>query len=64
MKTTVRPAITPQTRQASIESMRDEPCDVLILGGGINGAGIARDLALRARQTETKLRIALVEQHH
>ncbi|MCP5117749.1 MAG: FAD-dependent oxidoreductase, partial [bacterium] len=44
--------------------MRRETCDVLIVGGGINGAGIARDLALRARKAGAKLRIALIEQHH
>ena len=39
--------------------MRAETFDVLILGGGINGAGTARDLALRG-----KINIGLVEQNH
>ncbi len=37
--------------------MPDSPLDVLVVAGGINGAGIARDLAGRG------LRVALVEQH-
>jgi glycerol-3-phosphate dehydrogenase len=40
------------------------PLDVLIIGGGINGAGVIRDLALRAEYSGTPLRIALVEQKH
>jgi glycerol-3-phosphate dehydrogenase len=40
--------------------LREAPLDVLILGGGINGAGIARDLALR----NGNLRIGLVEKNH
>lgn len=38
--------------------------DVLILGGGINGAGVARDLALRAKRGGVPLRIGLAEQRH
>jgi glycerol-3-phosphate dehydrogenase len=37
---------------------------VLVLGGGINGAGIIRDLALRARHAGTRLETGLVEQRH
>jgi glycerol-3-phosphate dehydrogenase len=55
----VTPAVYPGTRQAAIERLRSETFDVLILGGGINGAGTARDLALRG-----KLNIGLVEQNH
>ena len=58
------PAFSPGSRRASLERLRTELFDVLILGGGINGAGIARDLALRARQAGTPLRIGLVEQRH
>ncbi len=36
----------------------------MILGGGINGAGILRDLALRAKQGEIPLRAGLIEQNH
>ncbi len=38
--------------------------DVLVLGGGINGAGIARDLCLRDRHGGVPLRVGLVEQRH
>ncbi|HTA69223.1 MAG TPA: glycerol-3-phosphate dehydrogenase/oxidase [Bryobacteraceae bacterium] len=37
---------------------------MLVLGGGINGAGIIRDLALRARHAGTRLETGLVEQRH
>ena len=36
-----------QTRAAALASMVETPVDVLIIGGGITGAGIARDAALR-----------------
>src|ERR1700735_72437 len=48
------------SREANLARLRDEHWDVLIIGGGINGAGIARDLMLR----DAGLRIALVEQKH
>ncbi len=38
--------------------------DVLVIGGGINGAGVIRDLALRASHSQSNLRIGLVEQKH
>jgi glycerol-3-phosphate dehydrogenase len=44
--------------------LRSETFDVLIFGGGINGAGTARDLALRAKVSGKQLKIALVEQNH
>ena len=47
-----------------LASLRAKDYDVLILGGGINGAGVARDLALRANTTGTPLRIALIEKNH
>jgi glycerol-3-phosphate dehydrogenase len=40
-----------QTRAAALESMAAEPVDVLVIGGGITGAGIARDAALRGFRT-------------
>jgi glycerol-3-phosphate dehydrogenase len=43
------------TRAAQLAAMTDEPLDVLVIGGGITGAGIARDAAMRG------LRTALVE---
>ena len=42
-------------RERSIARFRDEEFDVAIIGGGINGAAIARDAAMRG------LRVALVE---
>ncbi|MGE5569630.1 MAG: glycerol-3-phosphate dehydrogenase/oxidase [Rhodospirillales bacterium] len=56
--------MTDDARERQIERLRRERLDVLILGGGINGAGVARDLALRARETGTPLSIGLVEQAH
>lgn len=49
-------------RAANLARLRneDEEFDVLILGGGINGAGIARDLTLRG----AGLRVGLVEKNH
>jgi glycerol-3-phosphate dehydrogenase len=44
-------------RQAALQAITDGPLDVLIIGGGIVGAGIARDAAMRG------LRVGLVEQH-
>jgi glycerol-3-phosphate dehydrogenase len=47
-------------RAANIEQLRTGQFDVLVIGGGINGAGIARDLVLR----DPALRVALVEKNH
>jgi glycerol-3-phosphate dehydrogenase len=47
-------------RHINIERLRSETWDVLVVGGGINGAGIVRDLALR----DAGLKIALVEKSH
>jgi glycerol-3-phosphate dehydrogenase len=52
------------SREANLARLQAGPLDVLILGGGINGAGIARDLALRTRRAGLDLRIGLVEQRH
>lgn len=46
-----------QQRQQTLQALTQEPLDVLIIGGGIVGSGIARDAALRG------LRVGLVEQH-
>jgi glycerol-3-phosphate dehydrogenase len=43
------------TRATALVAMSTEPVDLLVLGGGITGAGIARDAALRG------IRTALVE---
>jgi glycerol-3-phosphate dehydrogenase len=42
--------------RATLDQLGAEPADLLIIGGGINGAGIARDAAMRG------LRTILVEQ--
>lgn len=47
-------------RAANLERLQSEHWDVLIAGGGINGAGIARDLMLR----DAGLKVALVEKNH
>ena len=44
-------------RQATLRSLQEGPLDVLIIGGGIVGSGVARDAAMRG------LRVGLVEQH-
>lgn len=58
------PVFSRRSRRQALERLRAEPFDVLILGGGINGAGLARDLALRAQTAGIALKIALVEQRH
>src|SRR5882672_8336545 len=40
-----------------IEPLLERPLDILVIGGGIVGAGVARDAAMRG------LRVGLVEQH-
>lgn len=51
-------------RLAHIDALKNKVVDILIIGGGINGAGTLRDLALRAEQARTPLRIALIEKNH
>jgi glycerol-3-phosphate dehydrogenase len=46
-----------QTRSENLVKLRTEKFDLLIIGGGITGAGVARDAALRG------LKVALVEGH-
>jgi glycerol-3-phosphate dehydrogenase len=60
----VEPVVTTATRQNAIDRLRSEVFDVLMIGGGINGAGTARDLALRAKIAKSPLKIALVDQNH
>ena len=43
--------------QSTLKQLAQQDCDLLIVGGGINGAGIARDAAGRG------LRVILCEQH-
>src|SRR2546430_4760048 len=40
-----------RARAAALQSMAAEPVDLLVIGGGITGAGIARDAALRGIRT-------------
>ncbi len=40
-----------RTRARALASMAAEPVDLLVIGGGITGAGIARDAALRGLRT-------------
>lgn len=44
-------------RRPTVEALTAEPLDVLVVGGGIVGAGIARDAAMRG------LRVGLIEQY-
>jgi glycerol-3-phosphate dehydrogenase len=44
-----------KTRNTNLQKLKNEKFDVLIIGGGITGAGVARDAALRG------LKVALVE---
>lgn len=46
-----------EQRQHTLQALQAEPLDLLIIGGGIVGSGVARDAALRG------LKIGLVEQH-
>src|SRR5947199_10492710 len=46
---------TPFDRAHALDRLGDEPFDVLVVGGGITGAGVALDAAARG------LRVALVE---
>jgi glycerol-3-phosphate dehydrogenase len=47
-------------RETNLARLKNETWDVLVIGGGINGAGIARDLVLR----DPGIRVALVEKNH
>jgi len=44
-------------RSKAVEFFRESPLDLLVIGGGIVGAGVVRDAAMRG------LRVGLVEQH-
>src|SRR5438309_1537897 len=46
---------SPETREATLAALPATALDLLVIGGGITGAGVARDAALRG------LRVALVE---
>jgi glycerol-3-phosphate dehydrogenase len=44
-------------REGVLQSLTEAPLDVLVIGGGIVGSGVARDAAMRG------LKVGLVEQH-
>ena len=46
-----------RTRTQNINTLKTEPLDVLVIGGGIVGAGLIRDLALNGR-----IKVGLIEQ--
>src|SRR5689334_3419156 len=46
-----------EARARALAELTRSPLDVLVIGGGIVGAGVARDAAMRG------LRVGLVEQH-
>jgi len=48
-------ALSPRNRQAALDAMRAEPLDILVVGAGVVGAGIALDAATRG------LSVGLVE---
>ena len=45
------PAFSAETRHADLEAMAAGPLDLMVIGGGITGAGIARDAARRGIRT-------------
>jgi len=51
------PPLSPEAREAMLARLPAERLDLLVVGGGITGAGIARDAALRG------LAVALVERN-
>ena len=57
MDNRLQPTRAQRSRSDTIAAMLDSPLDVLIVGGGILGAGIAREAAMRG------LRAGLVEQY-
>jgi len=57
----MHPGFDIDSRAVNIGRLQRERFDVLVVGGGINGAGIARDLALRAHDAGRDLRVGLIE---
>jgi glycerol-3-phosphate dehydrogenase len=45
------PPLSAATRAERLQHVGDEPFDVVVVGGGITGAGIARDAAMRGLRT-------------
>ena len=49
------PTLTPTTREALLDELERETFDIVVVGAGITGAGIARDAGARG------LRVAVIE---
>ncbi len=49
-------ALSPERRRSDLERMRNETFDLVVIGGGVTGAGVALDAATRG------LTVALIEQ--
>lgn len=64
MSPAVQPGFDPGSRARNLARLAEEPLDILIVGGGINGAGIARDLAMRSQAAGLGLRIGLIDKRH
>ena len=58
------PGFLPGSRTRNLDRLQGETFDILIAGGGINGAGIARDLALRSQRAGLGLNIGLIDKRH
>lgn len=60
------PQFSARQRSLFLEQLRSGELDVLILGGGISGTGVLRDLVLRAGDAAGpgKLRFGLIEKNH
>ncbi|MGH9338473.1 MAG: glycerol-3-phosphate dehydrogenase/oxidase [Acidobacteriota bacterium] len=52
-----------RNRKDYLQRLKSEELDVLIVGGGINGVGVLRDLCLR-RHSSGPLRLGLIEKDH
>lgn len=43
--------MSPEMREQNVAKLRNEPFDIVVIGGGITGAGIVRDAVLRGYKT-------------
>lgn len=57
------PQFSFRDRRKFLERLREQQFDVVIIGGGVNGAGILRDLCLRS-EPGRQSRLALIEKNH
>ncbi|MFN2564581.1 MAG: FAD-dependent oxidoreductase [Gemmatimonadaceae bacterium] len=53
----IRPGTSPDVRETRVAALEADEFDLLVIGGGVTGCGVARDAALRG------LRVALVEKN-